>query len=422
MASLADLNCIIVLDDSVKSKMKINIGDLSNYGAIIIDNIKQITSTVLEKTNKVLILGYYRSDGLDELKLFREVLKLDYYLITDDKLLCDLLKDFCKCFNMDYTTVTSNMIYSVLYDDKGEQSKFRLTDTAITKEEDIYRILESSTDVVTRELCNDYIRLRKILDEKLLKEKKYISDIRRLDSQVLNCIQENTVLSSTLKNMVEKVIDQSKNLKDLEVAFTEDFYNNIQTSKYPNRPKILYLKEYQEIIHESSFLKTLFYAIRDQGKLSCKVVRLHDSYDVVRIKNLESSYHLVNNQFLESNVVKSDFVLSYGNYSKLLDFLLTNKYKLDVLIIVDCKKFEKFYDVVLNGFDVIYYNLCRNKKFAEKLGLNPYNTVTNNNNNSMLSWDSYKEYDYNKDNELAKFLFLSSRPVIKSLYRMIKDS
>ena len=422
MPSVADLNCIILIDEEVKSKMKINIGDLANYGAIIIDDIKLLTEDDLGRTNKVIILGHYKFNGLDELKLFKEVLNLEYYLVTNDRILSELVKSFCNCFIMDYSCISSNMIYSILYNDSGEMAKYKLEDVDLLSEDDIYKILDKTSDEVTRDLCYNYIRLRKLLGEQLKKETSYTSDLRRLDSQILTHIQDNTLLSETLENLVNKVLVQSNTLKSLEIAFTEDFYNNIQTSKFSNRPKVVYFKEYQEMVHENSFIKTLFHSIQNQGKLSCKVVRLHDSYDVLRIKNLEDRYHLVNNKFIESDVVKNDFILSYGNYKKLLEFLLTNKYTLDVLIIIDCKKFEKFYDVVVSGYDVINYNICRNKSFSDKLSLNPVNTIVNNDNSSIMSWNYYPEYITSSDSELSKFLFLSSRPVIKNIYKNIKET
>ncbi|MGL4949503.1 MAG: hypothetical protein ACRC5M_03890 [Anaeroplasmataceae bacterium] len=417
MSIISNLNCIMILDESVRESLKSNISNLVIYGIDIIDDIRNINEKQVAKTRKVIILGGFRHDSINDLKLYKDLLNLDYYFISNDKLMIGLLESFCKCYLLDYTNVSSNMIYSVLYDDDGEKVKYIPLNDTLQSVEHIKTLSETSHDKSIVKVSKEYLLLRELLDGKLRDEELYKDKIKSLESQIVHHIAEIENVSKNYTNLVESVMKQSKVLKDYEVYFAQDLYKKLQTAGYKERPKIIYLKEYQDLIHEKSFLVTLFNSIRLQKGMSCKLLRLHDSSDLIRIKSLEDDYKLINSQFIESDVISSDFILSYGNYEKLLDLLLVNKYKLDVLIVLDCKKYE---DVVLSGTDMIYFNLCRNVDTMKILGLNPLNTI-NNNSESILSWDTYEEYSSIKDDGV-KLEFLASRHVIRKIYGLLEDN
>lgn len=416
MSILRNLNCIILIDGSIKSKLKSNIANLVSYGATIVDDVRQINKDMVSKTNRVLIVGTFRYDSLDDLKIYKAILGLDYYFVSDDELMVNTMKNYATSSLLEYSNLNSNLVYSILYGDKGEQSKYLVNDNKVTSDCIAQDVLDSSHDSVISELARDYLRHRDLLRDQKTLERKYIDKISRLESQTLQNLSEIDNLRSSYKNLINKVINQEKALKDFSIYFTEDIYHKVSLSRYKERPLILYFKEYQEMIHENSFLVTLFNSIQLQSNRSCKVVRLHDSCDLVRVKHLEDSYKVINSEFIESEIITSDFILSYGNYTKLFNLLLTNKYKLDVLIILDCKKHDS---VVLGGAEMIYFNICRNKSVANYLGLPDSSTILNND-ISTLSWDTYSEYDkFPTDQD--RFKFLSSRSVIRHIYSLISS-
>ena len=411
-----NLNCILVLDEDVKSSLQSSIYNLTIYGVTIINNIKEITKEMLESTNKVVFLGAINYNSLENLKFYKEVLELDYYFISDDELILDLVSDFCKCFYLNYVSIDSNLLYSVLMDDKVEQNKYRPIETKLTRKEELEKSLAVATNEDKIKCLKEMILYNDLLSSKLSSEKSLKNKIADLELDLINRITELDLVQSAYDDLLEKVLKQNSVLKDYEIYLTEDLYKSVSTAKYPNRPKILYFKEFQPLIHEYSFFKTLFDMFRVQAKKSCKVVRLHDSHDLVRIKTLENKYKLVNSKFLESDIINSDFILSYGNYSKLFDVLLTNKGGLDILIILDCKSFD---ETVIEDSEMIYFNICRNPNVMSTLGLKPVNTINNNNKDSIMSWDTYEEFSSIKSPG-DKFTFLASREVIKRIYSLYK--
>lgn len=417
MASLTNINSIVLLDKSVRPNMKSNIADLIKYGIILIEDIKEIKSSDLIKTNKVVILGKYNYKSLWELKLYKQILNLDLYLITDDPLLKYLLKDFCKVYDLDYTLINSNLLYSVIYNDEGEQLKFQFPEDRPTMEEEVERVLEVTSDEKTQYILEDYIRLRDILKELSDINKNLSKEVLDNNLEINGLKDELSVLTKSYDNLVKQVLEQRKVLKDAKIAFDMEYYEKINTSEYLNRPKILYFKEYQPMNYEESFIDTLMDMFRQQGNMSCKLVRLHDKYDLVRIKCLEEKYSLVNSVFRESDVIRADKILSYGNYKKLLDFLLTNKTNLDLLIIYDCKKLDS---LVLRD-NIIYFNLCHNEEIAKYLGLKEGNTICNNATEYPLTWDTLVEYDRFK-NQDDKFRLLASSTVMTRIYKSVKPN
>lgn len=419
MRGLTNLNCIIILDSQVKEKMLSNIADLVDYGADIIENIREITPKMYNKTKDVVIVGNYKFDSIDDLKVHKDLLNLNLFLITDDELLKSLLGDFCKCVVMDYRTLNSNMIYSVLKNDLAEQSRFKLDMTHLTPKKELENILDNSGDKMLRSLCMDNLRLREILEDKINVEEGFAEKIRKLESEKLQHIRENTQLSSSLTDLVHKAMKQNEVLREYKIALSRDFYDRIYltNSEFRDRPKILYFKEYEEIIHEKSFIRTLFRSLTEQGKMSVKVVRLHDSFDSMRIKKLERDYYTVSGEFIESKIVKEDYIISYGGYERLLKFLLRNKYKLDILIIIDCKKFN---DIVINGTGISYYYLCRNLHTSKLYNLLEERTISNNN-DSLMSWNTYPQFSELSDDLDRRFLFLSSTNTIKSIFSNVKN-
>ena len=415
MGGFKKLNCILLVNEEVKAKLKSNVSNLLVYDVVIINDIRQLNRDMVNKTTRVIIVGDYNYESLDDLMLYKDIFGLTYYLISDNKLLLTLMKDYCDIYEMDYTNLSSNMIYSVLYDDKVEQERHKPEEFIDVNTILCNNIIEESRDDKIISLAKNHLKLLRLLEDRIQCEKDMSNKITLLESDIITYLSEVDSLNSNYTDLVGRVMEQSKALRDYEIYFTQDFYSKVSLAKYKNRPLIIYFKEYQDLIHEHSFIITLFNIIKIQANRSCKILRLHDSNDLARIKSLEDEYFLVNSSFLESEIVSNDFITSIGNYTKLFDLLLRNDYRLDVLIVYDCKKYN---DIVLEGTDMVYYNVCRNAEVAAKLELDPDFTIVNNCENNRLSWNTYKEFDKLKSDS-NRFEFLASRPVMMDIYRQL---
>lgn len=412
---LSELNCVIVLDDSIKDKLKSNIYSLVVYKVYIINNIKELNKEILENTNKVVFLGTISYNQLNEIKMIKKILNLEYYFISDDKLLVNLFSEFTKSYYMNYSNIDSSLLRSVLFDDEVSQAKYKPKSDKLTRKSELEEMLSKSNSSAYSKLIEENILCQDLLEDNLRIQREYKDQINKLEIESLEKSKEVSSIADAYQSLMEKVVEQNRVLKDYETYLTADVYTKVPVSKYKNRPLIIYFKEYQPLIHEGSFIKTLFDVIRVQGKMSAKVIRLHDSNDIMRIKSLENKYTVIKDSYLESDLIKSDFILSYGNYTKIFDTLLTNKGGLKVLIVYDCKKFE---DLVLDDINMIYLRVCRDKTFMKYLGLNPSSTINNNNPNTILSWDTLPNF-HDFETDAKRFEYLASTKVMRYIYKLI---
>lgn len=410
-----NISCTLILSNDTRQDMVSTIADLSIYGITVYNSIRELKRTDYDKSKRVVVIGKVSLDDVSDLRIYKDILDLDVYYLTNDDLLACLMKPLAKVFVLDYTHLDHNLLLSLFFNDQTILKKYALNSYAekLTVKSIAERCVDSNdSDVST--LAKEYKLLRDFLDRKNKAEEILVEELNTLKSQLIGMYGTNESLSKEIDRLIIQYARHHNRLKDYKIIFSGDFYDVIDLSKYKKKPKIIYFKEYQDFIHLESFISTISNIIAIQKKSSFKVVRLHDSCDVTRINVAKSYDYLeVDGKFLVSQVISNDYILSYGNYVKLFDTILNSP--LDYLIVVDCKKLDN--TVMLGNY--LKLNLCRNESAIEKLNLLEHSTIVNNS-ERVLSWDTYDRYgEFMEDNDL--FAYLSSRPVMQRLSTMIDD-
>lgn len=407
--------CTIILSNETRQDMVSTIADLSIYGISVYNSIREFRKLDLDKSNKVVVIGKISLDEISDLRIYKDILDLDIYYLTNDSLIATLMKPVAKVYLLDYTILDHNLLLSLFYNDTSILKKYALSSYAekLTVDSLADKYVDSNDGGVSS-LAKEYKLLRDYIEKKNKTEELLVTDITKLESQLIGMYSTNESLSNEIDRLIVQYVKHHNKLKDYKIIFTGDVYDIVDLSKYKEKPKIIYFKEYQDFLHLESFISTLSNIIKIQRKSSFKVIRLHDSCDIHRINVARSYDYLeVNGKFLASEVINSDYILSYGNYVKLFDLVLNSK--LDFLIVIDCKKID---NVVLLG-NYLKLNLCRNESTIQTLNLLEYSTIVNNS-NRVLSWDTYEKYpEFIDDNDL--FSYLSSRPIMKRLNSMLDD-
>lgn len=407
--------CTIILSNETRQDMVSTIADLSIYGISVYNSIREFRKLDLDKSNKVVVIGKISLDEISDLRIYKDILDLDIYYLTNDSLIATLMKPVAKVYLLDYTILDHNLLLSLFYNDTSILKKYALSSYAekLTVDSLADKYVDSNDGGISS-LAKEYKLLRDYIEKKNKTEELLVNDITKLESQLIGMYSTNESLSNEIDRLIVQYVKHHNKLKDYKIIFTGDVYDIVDLSKYKEKPKIIYFKEYQDFLHLESFISTLSNIIKIQRKSSFKVIRLHDSCDIHRINVARSYDYLeVNGKFLASEVINSDYILSYGNYVKLFDLVLNSK--LDFLIVIDCKKID---NVVLLG-NYLKLNLCRNESTIQTLNLLEYSTIVNNS-NRVLSWDTYEKYpEFIDDNDL--FSYLSSRPIMKRLNSMLDD-
>lgn len=125
-------------------------------------------------------------------------------------------------------------------------------------------------------------------------------------------------------------------LHEYETLLTAQYLKTIDIS-YPDKPVIIYLKQYQAIPGIEVFIRTLYNVLTLQRKCSCKVLKLIDSNNALVRHFIPDDYLCMTNTYNTSEVLNGDFLLKSGAYDLLLDTLLSNKARLNYLVIHDCR-------------------------------------------------------------------------------------
>lgn len=404
---------IIVLDYHSKQLINRSISDFSKSGIIFVTALNEIDSSMLSITNTVIIFeGFFHiQNPIENLKVYKKLLNLDIIYIGNK---LDILSELnIKIFICDIGLLDYNTIQGALSNDKYYSSNDNTT-YEVFSEMSIYAndIIDSDDyDNSTRQLATSFLTLYNNL-KKLKKENELLKeDNSIIKAKTLILEEENRKYLEGYTSLLKDAYKLNETLWQYEGILTKDIYSKLNVTNYPNRPYIVYLKEYQELYHQDTFIDTLFEIFHLQQQKSVKVLRLYDSRTIKSMYMLPEHYYRIGNSYYNKDIIINDFLAKSGDYEKILDLLLTNRSDLNVLIIVDCKSAN---DIVLTG-PIMNINLCRKSEHLSIFNLSDKNTVCCTK-DSYLEWGNYDLNGYDLDD---KFLFLSSREVFKRILGLI---
>ena len=408
------LKAILLLDDTSRTKMRASFYEVVSYGVIVISKLRELSVEMLDKTRTLVVLedGIKSSGMYSDLVLYRESFGLDLIYVGQDPVLLSMMEPVASCFTMESTLLDYPRLASILFKDDVSIESYSTNPVSMDHVAMARRMIGSPEyDSDVKKLATGFIATYDMLDRtqrSIDSHKETLSDslveLGSLRSRLEMIEEAYTRLTSS-------IMESNHSLAQYETILSNDIYEKINLSRYPNRPRIIYLKEYEEISHVNSFLSTLFEVFRLQGKSSVKVLRLFDSSGSRKIQVLPSYYKRIQHSFTRRDVISSDFIIKVGGYKEVLDLLLSNPAGLDVLIIMDSKD---HLDTVISG-KTLDLAMCRNPRNIPVFGLDEKTTIVSSGSSEMC-WDHYENYDTFDDSE--KFLFLSSRPVIRNIIEM----
>lgn len=414
----AKLDVILLLDDESKKQVQVDLTELATSGVIIINSFDEIHSIRNLKTRKVVLLNKFpmREGALNELKLYKAVYGFKYIYISHDEEYLKYMGTIADCYAMDIKFLNYEKISAILYNDTTVIEKYEVTGNKLSSESKRLAeslIISSNDDV--KKLAKNFLALQE--------SNSYLCDTLEITKKIAD---NNEMKYTTQRKIADTLIQayaelfksaqrSNASLEQYEAILTKDIYKKVSLGDYDNPPKILYLKEYQELLHMNSFVWTLYTSISKQMQKSVKVLKLYDSSNSKRVMLESNDFYKLKNGFTSSEVLSNDLLVKYGDYTSVLDLLFKNSIGLDILIIIDCKDHN---DIVVSG-NYTLFNLCRNSSKLNVFRLDPANTVVNNNPNSDLSWNTYRELP-KMINLNDRLIYLSSKEVIKKILGLLQ--
>lgn len=387
-----DLHAILILDENSQHDVMTSVSELVRHDIKIIPSLENLTDDLVRNYNTVILLEKYllQDNSISNLRLYKEVFKLDYIYIGTDDVLLTLMRTVAKCFKMSIEQLTYEKLLAVILNDDALLEKYTLDylpleNHCLSLKEDLLK--QGLFDGIVKSTYETLVSLLSILEYKddLIKtlDEKCITQEREITTNE----EQADALYKEMFRVMSAEYQRDLNIKQYEVILTEDIYKKISLINYRNRPLIIYFKQYTKLNDFDYLITTLYNAIRIQKGLRCKVLKLYDSKDSIEIALQPNYMKLIRNNFTTAEVEVNDFIVKFGDYSKVLDILLNNKMGADILLVFDCKGHN---DRVLSGAD-LYLDICHSKDEIKPLGLDYNLTIVNDNPDSLLNWHLDKE-------------------------------
>lgn len=411
---------IMLFDDYSKVDVKTDIADFSLQGIIFINSLSELSDSLLEKTNNVIVLSSFfkNATSFSEITLFKQIYDINYFFIGNDKNLLAILQKDGIVFDGDITMLDFDMIESAICSQNEKIVVNEDLENNIYK--DSYELANKimlnaeEYDIKLTELANSYMALYSKFYQTFhsyVSLKSEVSSVKIINRKL---IEENENFATGVAELMLCADNLNKNLTQYEYCMSKPIYEKLQVHSYSNRPRIIYLKVYEEIKGFDQFVETLVNSLMYQERLSVKVLRLYDNCSAKFMKVLPANYTTISSTYLLQDLICNQYLCKLGDYRDVLDILLTNRENLDVLIIIDCKSFE---DTVVNDYTV-FYNICQNKEHALLFDLLLENTVVSfSEDDSDLVWNGYDLEDMDISEQ---FIYLSSRKAITSILKSFK--
>lgn len=404
------VKAIVLLDDVSRGAIKCGVASWGSYGIKFINSLDEFNDEAAKHSKDVVIFeGFLTSPScLSDMKLYKVLYDINYFFVGS-KSCFSVVNGLANCFEADLGTLDISIIQAALFHDvsHGVQKKKEYFSYKEAAEGAVDNPESSTPEMVG--VSRAYLALCGI--QKFLNEEDALlrDNISRLEDENAKLILDMEQLLQGYKDMIRESYRLNRSLERYEAAFTKDVYDKVNLSEYDNKPFILYFKEFEDFINIDAFIDTLAGAFKLQDRKNVKVLRLFDSHTSRKMQVVPSHYHVIRNRYTLSEVSGHDLICKSGDYRRLLDRILTNDIGADVLIIVDHKSFD---DVVTSGA-VLHFNLCREDEHAKKFGLNTSNTIVNfGGDGKVMLWE---DYDVLGMEQREKFVFLSSRPVIRQI-------
>lgn len=383
----------------------------------VVTDLSEIVCKDGENPPVIILEGFLRSrGGLASLHLYKSLLNLDYYFIGIDIQAIRDVQSLAKVFKYPISSLTYDLVEEIVNNRVSSVTE-ESTDSSAANLEFAESVIRDSNDEQVKSLAEDFIGKNESLNylNTQLQEVQKTHNSLTYENNKLRL--ENKNLTSAYLDVMKRAASLNRSLADYQSIITQDLYKKIPIEGYESRPHILYFKEYEQLLHLSSFVQTLREAFCFQEGLATKVLFLFDSYSYNRVKVMPKYFSVLGYEFSQPEVLTNDFLCVKGNYERVFDILLRNQVRADVLLVFDCKLYE---DVVLDGA-FLPFNMCRNEDHLETFGLVGDNTIVNNSRKgARLSWDHLSDFDELGEDNSARFAYLSSQTVIEKILKVFR--
>lgn len=415
------LDTILLLDESSQRRLKGGLSEIISHGVKIINSLEEVNEEMLHDYHKVVLLEDYilKENSISNVRLFKEIFNIEFIYIGSDDLRLAEMSEVAECHKMEIANLGYAQIFGAVMKDTGLLNRYKLEPARLEDSAERIKnslIAQGMFTQSTKELYDSFIVMINVLEDK----NKIIASLNSYVQQLERANQTNTEQSdaaySELIRIMKAEYERDKSLLQYEVLLSNDIYQKLSLANYTKRPMILYFKQYTKLNDFDKLILSLYNTLRMHKGLRCKALKLYGSHDAIELSLQPKYMKIIRNSFKYSDIEANDFLVKYGDYSKVLEILLNNKLEIDVLLLFDCKGND---DRVLNGAD-LSFDICQSKLDATALGLDVDLVITNEQDASPMTWCIDIE-QLNCLNDRDSLAYLSSFPVIQNIINNVDN-
>lgn len=416
------IDAFILIDSRSRELIKNDVMDLISHNILFINDLSELTPEQLSLSKTVVILEPYltKNEALPKLRVFHQLLGLEYVFITSNKEWLPELETLGRLFVYDTSIVTHEIIQAAVFGDSALEQKEKSPISLIDLRAIASNVLGDTTQSTNiRHLAEAVLAMENSKDNLRDQLLRLQERNKKLEAEYLSMQQSNQKLRDGYTQIFDDVNTLNKTLQQYETYITAISGNIMNISDYKNRPNIVYLKEYEPLQGIDLFLHTLYNVIRTQLQSSVKVVRLYDNKSSTKMLAIPDYYTILTNDYLDSQVIANNFIAKSGDYVDILDLLLTNKTQLDTLVILDCRNIN---NTVVSG-SILQLGICGDIGHTEAYGIDRSIAIVNNSPDAEclnFDYERYKVELGKLQTDYERFMYLASQEIYQRILSLIE--
>lgn len=238
-----------------------------------------------------------------------------------------LFANNCHCVVAAYKMLEWNLVYAVIHEDLAILEPYQRTRQEPPEFAKLIEALPDDCTVPVDRMYRSYLSLAKSYQELVTRHSKTQETLAMYRS----VSDKTTRAISELKGLLKEATDSNR----VYSAMLSESYDVTFTGLYPDRPRVLYIKQISHLAGIDNLLAVLYSTITRQYKVSCKIIKLVDQANATSLRYVPNIYVPLTDSYNTYDVLTNDFLLSLGAYNVLMGLIMLNRSGLDFVIVHD---------------------------------------------------------------------------------------
>lgn len=325
-------------------------------------------------------------------------LELKVHVVYQDDLIIEALRGLVDPIKASYNDINWNFIYAVVNKDFAILEPYQKSEEMLDSFQAVRaRLAPDMVEYMDRfrgtylTLCQ---RTNQLLDTNCRLREEF---------EAQRVIGMQTVAGLT---ELKALLDASQDKCNSYEALLSKSYDEVFGGFYPERPRVLYIKEISHTAGVDTFISILFSVLTQQYKSSVKVIKLVDSSNALSMRYVPNNYVAITDPYNTAELFTNDFLMKVGAFNVMFDILMLNRSGLEYLIVHDMRGSMK------TALDPTLIDLRINEISADYAVLGEYdNALSDLGKHCAFPW-SYKECRRYTGSQVVK---LAGHPTIKAV-------